>query len=93
MTDMEEDIKRHQQETFFEQITKSSMLPCTTILDENNQPTGTLGESLREVIKSMGGGISISYNTREGLYLTYQDAVERLTTVQDVLAVMQMIWH
>ena len=85
MTDMEEDIKRHQQETFFEQITKSSMLPCTTILDENNQPTGTLSESLREVIKNMGGGISISYNTREGLYLTYQDAVERLTTVQDVL--------
>ena len=28
------------------QLTKSNMRPCTTILDENNQPTGTLGESL-----------------------------------------------
>ena len=33
----------------------------------------------------MGGGISASYNTSKGLYLTYRDAVEGLTTVQDVL--------
>ena len=49
MTDMEEDMKRHRQGSFFKrmkQLTKSIMRPCTTILDENNQPTGTLGESL-----------------------------------------------
>ena len=39
---------------------------------------------MREAIESMGGGISTSYDTR-GLYLTYRDAVEGLTTVQDVL--------
>ena len=39
---------------------------------------------MREAIVSMGGGISMSYNTREGLYLTYRDAVEGSTTVQDV---------
>ena len=49
MTDMEEDMKRHRQGSFFKrmkQLTKSNTRPCTTILDENNQPTGTLGESL-----------------------------------------------
>ena len=49
MTDMKEDMKRHQQGNFFkrmEQITKSNTRPCRTILDENNQPTGTLGESI-----------------------------------------------
>ena len=40
---------------------------------------------MREAIESMGGGISISYNTNQGLYLTYRDAVEGSTTVQDVL--------
>ena len=48
-TDMEEDMKRHRQGSFFKrmkQLTKSNTRPCTTILDENNQPTGTLGESM-----------------------------------------------
>ena len=40
---------------------------------------------MREATMSMGGGISISYNTSKGLYLTYRDAVEGSTTVQDVL--------
>ena len=47
MTDMEEDMKRHRQGNFFKrmkQLTKSNTRPCTTILDENIQPTGTLGQ-------------------------------------------------
>ena len=48
-TDMEEDMKKHRQGNFFKkqkQFTKSNTRPCTTILDENDQPTCTLGESL-----------------------------------------------
>ena len=40
---------------------------------------------MREASQSLGGGINISYNTRKGLYLTYRDAVEGSTTVQEVL--------
>ena len=40
---------------------------------------------LREAAESMGGGISISFNTKKGLYLTYRDTVEGSTTVQDAL--------
>ena len=40
---------------------------------------------MREAAESMGGGISISFNTSKGLYLTYRDTVEGSTTVQDVL--------
>ena len=40
---------------------------------------------MREAIESMDGGISISYNTSKGLYLTYRYAVEGSTTVQHVL--------
>ena len=40
---------------------------------------------LREATESMGGGISISYNTSKGLYLTYQDTVEGSATIQDAL--------
>ena len=46
MTDMEEDIKRHRQGNFFKRMKQLTKTTCTTILDENNQPTGTLGESL-----------------------------------------------
>ena len=40
---------------------------------------------MREASESLGGGINISYNTSKGLYLTYRDAVEGTTTVQEVL--------
>ena len=43
---------------------------------------------LRKATESMGGGISISYNTSKGLYLTYWDTVEGSTT-----CCMHMIWH
>ena len=49
MIGMEEDMKRHRQGSFFKmmkQLTKSNARPCTTILDENDKPTRTLGESL-----------------------------------------------
>ena len=46
MTDMKEDIKRHRQGNFFKRMKQLTKTTCTTILDENNQPTGTLGESL-----------------------------------------------
>ena len=48
---------------------------------------GTWCQVMREAIESMGGGISISisYNTNQGLYVMYQDAVEGSTTVQDAL--------
>ena len=40
---------------------------------------------MTETIESMDGGISISYNTNQGLYLTFRDGVEGSTTDQDVL--------
>ena len=40
---------------------------------------------LREAAESMGGGISISFNTKKGLYLTYRDTVEGSTAVRDAL--------
>ena len=49
MTDIEEDIKRHRQGSFFKkmkQLMKSKMRPCTTILDKSDKPMPTLGESL-----------------------------------------------
>ena len=43
-----------------------------------------IDNTLREAAESMGGGISISYNTSKGLHLTYRDTVVG-STMQDAL--------
>ena len=48
MTGMEVDMKRNGQGSCFKKkhLMKSDVRPCTTILDENDKPMRTLGESL-----------------------------------------------